>query len=183
MRTNFLYQWCWYPPKSFFKWGIISNFNQIFSWMGTAKFTGLQWEDVMYLPKRDLVEATRLGDQDSNPLRSNSSNNFSCLCFTVSLGDWWLWTPSDTSVKPVCIGCSGTMWLWLPLPLGSSSSESGDMPYYSSPPQQHSYCHCTILYKCFVPSGPGVRIHPQPIEPESSHWFPLQCEQSLSLHV
>ena len=60
------------------------------------------------LAKRDQVEATSSGGQDSNLLRSNSSNNFSCLCFTVSLGVWWLWTPSDTSIKAVCTGSSGT---------------------------------------------------------------------------
>ena len=61
-----------------------------------------------YLAKRDQVEAASSGGQDSNLLRSNSSNNFSCLCFTVSLSIWWLWTPSDASVKPVCTGGSGT---------------------------------------------------------------------------
>ena len=48
-----------------------------------------------YSAKRDQAEAPSLGGQDSNPLRSNSSNNFSCLCFTAS-------------VKLVCTGDSGT---------------------------------------------------------------------------
>ena len=61
-----------------------------------------------YSAKREWVEATSSGGQDSNPLRSNSSNNFSCLCFTVSLGVWWLWTPSDASIKPVYTGGSST---------------------------------------------------------------------------
>ena len=61
-----------------------------------------------YLAKRDPVEAASSGGQDSNPLRSNSSNTFSCLCFTVSLGAWRLWASSDASIKLVWTGSSGT---------------------------------------------------------------------------
>ena len=57
------------------------------------------------------------------------------------------------------------------------------MPYYFSQPQQHSYCHCVTPYKCSVLSDPGVKIHLPHVEPESSHWSPLQCKQSSSLHV
>ena len=41
-----------------------------------------------YSAKRDWVEAASLGGQDSNPLRSNYSKNFSCLCLTISSGAW-----------------------------------------------------------------------------------------------
>ena len=104
-----------------------------------------------YLAKRDGAEATSSGDQDSNLLRSNSSNNFSCLCFTVSSGIWCLWTPSDTSVKQVCTGGSGTHVTVTALATGVFSTESEDMPYYSSRLLWHFYCHCTILYKHSVP--------------------------------
>ena len=63
-----------------------------------------------YSAKRDWVEATSSGGHDSNPLISNSSNNFSCLCFIVNLGIWW--PLSSTSpialVTPVCSRGSGT---------------------------------------------------------------------------
>ena len=61
-----------------------------------------------YSAKRDQAEATSMGVQNSNPLRSNSSNNYSCLYFTVNLGIWWLCSSSGASVKPVCTGVSGT---------------------------------------------------------------------------
>ena len=61
-----------------------------------------------YSAKRDWAESARLGGHDSNPLRSNSSNNISCLCFTVSLGTWRPYAPSKASITSVCIGGSGT---------------------------------------------------------------------------
>ena len=39
-----------------------------------------------YLAKRDWAEAISSGGHDSNLLRSNSQNNFSCLCFLPNLG-------------------------------------------------------------------------------------------------
>ena len=135
--------------------------------------------------KRDWEETASLGGQDSKPLRSNSSNNFSCLCFTVILAlafhshGFLLMPLSNWSAQ----GGLVIVWLQLPLPLGSSSSESGDMLYYFSPPQQYSYCHCTTLYKCSVLSDPRVRIHIPHVGPKSSHWSTLQCEWSTSLHV
>ena len=82
-----------------------------------------------YLAKRDWAEAPSLGGQDSNPLRSNSSSNFSCLCFMVSLGTWRPGASSNASIKLVCTGTLVPMWLQLLSPLGPSSSGSGDMTY------------------------------------------------------
>ena len=59
--TNFLYQWWRYLPKSFFEWSIIGNFNHIFSWMGTTKFTGLQWEDVVVFSQERASGSHQLG--------------------------------------------------------------------------------------------------------------------------
>ena len=137
-----------------------------------------------YSAKRDWAESTSSGGQDSNPLKSSSSNNFSCLCFTVSLGIWRPQVLSNASITPVCIGGSGThmattaldYWSLFPQGLGICCTISH---YYSEP----SYCHCATLYKCSVLLGPGVRTHPQHVGPESSHWSPLQCEPSPFSHV
>ena len=91
-----------------------------------------------YSAKRDWVEATSLGGQDSNPLRSNFSNNFSCLCFTVNLGIWWPWSSSSTPVKPVCTGGSGTWVTMTSLTTGVFFLRVWDRPCCFSLPQQHS---------------------------------------------
>ena len=57
---------------------------------------GSSEKTLWYLAKRDWAEATSSGGQDSKPLKYNSSNNFSCLCFTVNLGTWWLWSSPST---------------------------------------------------------------------------------------
>ena len=59
-----------------------------------------------YSGKRDWAEASSMGGQDSKPLRSNSSNNFSCLCFTVK-----------------CDGCGP-----LPAPLSSQFAQGAQVP-------------------------------------------------------
>ena len=41
-----------------------------------------------YLARSWQVASTNLGGQESNPLKSNSSNSFPCLCLTVNLGVW-----------------------------------------------------------------------------------------------
>ena len=47
---------------------------------------GFNEKTLWYSAKTGWTEAASLGGQDAKPFRSNSSNNFSCLCFTVSLG-------------------------------------------------------------------------------------------------
>ena len=69
---------------------------------------GSKEKTLWYSAKRDVVESTSSGGQDSNPLKSNSLNNFSCLYFTVSFGVWRPCTLSDASITPVPIGGSGT---------------------------------------------------------------------------
>ena len=61
-----------------------------------------------YSAKRDQAEHTSSHGQDSNPSKSNSSNNFSCLCFMVSFGNWRPWGPTNASTMPVHICGSGT---------------------------------------------------------------------------
>ena len=62
----------------------------------------------MIFSQERLGGSTSSGVQNSNPLRSNSSNNFSCLCFTISFGTWGWWASSDASIKSVCTSSSGT---------------------------------------------------------------------------
>ena len=103
--------WGWrYLPKSFLEWGIIGNFNDMFSWMDAASLLGSNEKTSWYSAKRDQVEATSSGGHDSNLLRSNSWNNFSCLCFTVNLGIWWLLSSTSPIIpgEPICARGSGT---------------------------------------------------------------------------
>ena len=69
---------------------------------------GFREETLWYSAKRDWVEATSWVGQDSNPLRSNSSNNFSCLCFMVCFGAYRPWASSGASVQSVCTGNPST---------------------------------------------------------------------------
>ena len=69
---------------------------------------GSKEKTLLYSAKSDWVESASSGGQDSNPLRSSSSNNFSYLCFMVNLGVWRSWASVKTSIPPVCTGSSGT---------------------------------------------------------------------------
>ena len=139
----------------------------MFGWMGTAKFAGLQW------PRKTRQKPPAWVAK--NPIHSYLTPQTISLVFASHLT--WAFDDCGPLLMPLsnwsAQGALVPKWLWLPLPLGSSSSEYGDTPYYFSPPQWHSCCHCTTLYKHSVPSGPGVEIHLPCIEPESSHWFPL----------
>ena len=55
-----------------------------------------------YLAKGQQVASASSGGQESNPLRSCTSNNFPCLCLTVSFGacDPWGSAPSPCSWTP-----------------------------------------------------------------------------------
>ena len=47
-----------------------------------------------YLARSQWAASASSGVQESRPLRSNSLNNFPCLCLTVSLGVWESWDSS-----------------------------------------------------------------------------------------
>ena len=57
-----------------------------------------------YSAKSWQVASANSGDHESNPRRSSSSNNFPCLCLTVSLGVWGSWSLSFPSHKWVSTG-------------------------------------------------------------------------------
>ena len=138
-----------------------------------------------YSARRDWVESTSSGGQDPNPLNSNFSNSFSCLCFKVSFSIWMPWTSSQ------CFYHSRLhLWLWHlighkhPCHWGlllqdlrvccTISHYSGDILPFSLWPLQ---CKHSVL------SGPGVMTPLQHIGPEPSHSTLHQCMQSLSSHV
>ena len=61
-----------------------------------------------YLARSQWAASTNSGVQESKLLKSNSSNNFPCLCHTVSLGVWeWASLPIP-SCNPLDSGNSGT---------------------------------------------------------------------------
>ena len=47
-----------------------------------------------YLARSQQAASASLGAQESNPLKSNSSNSLPCLCLTVNLGVWGPWGSS-----------------------------------------------------------------------------------------
>ena len=56
--------------------------------MGSNK--NMSW----YSAKSWQAASSSSGGQESNPLKSSSSNNFPCLCLTVNLGVWGSWGSS-----------------------------------------------------------------------------------------
>ena len=101
--------------------------------MGSNKNTS--W----YFANKWQVATASSGSQESNPLKSSSSNNFPCLCLTVSLGVWASWglSPPPATGTPLVAPASGV--LLLPWPLGFSCGGSAGKPYCSLLPWLHSY--------------------------------------------
>ena len=51
------------------------------------------WNTMLwYLARSWWVASASSGGQESNPLKSSSSNSFPCLCLTVNLGVWGPWS-------------------------------------------------------------------------------------------
>ena len=150
---NLLYQWWGYLPKSIFEWGIVGNFNHMFGWMGAAKFTGLQWEDVVALSQERPGQM--LPAQVAKILiHSDLTPQTTSLAFASQLT--WAFddceSHSDASVNPICTGSSGyPSDCMTPLATGVFFLQSlGICHAISSPLQQCSYCHCTTPYKCIL---------------------------------
>ena len=67
-------------------------------------------ENILWYSARSLQAAyTSSGGQESNPLRSSSSNSFPCLCLTVNLGVWGSWGTLPSSCNWASLGGSGTV--------------------------------------------------------------------------
>ena len=57
--------------------------------------TGSNEDMSWYSARRQQAASASLGTQESNPLKSNSSNSLPCLCLTVNLGVWGPWGSSS----------------------------------------------------------------------------------------
>ena len=115
-----------------------------FGWLGTAKLTGFQRKKMSwYSAKRDQAELTSSGGQDSNPLTSNFSNNFSCLCSMVSLCGWMPWASSNASIITGLICGSSTSLAATTLATGTFLLKPEGMLCYFSLWWWCSCCHCT----------------------------------------
>ena len=101
--------------------------------------------------KRDWVVAANSGGQDSNLLRSSSSNNFSCLCFTVNLGIYWPWSSSDASVKLISTDSSGIWVTTTALVMGVFFLRVWGYAMLFLTTTATFYCHCITPYKHSVP--------------------------------
>ena len=62
-----------------------------------------------YLARSQWAVSTNSGVQESRLLKSNSSNNFPCLCLTVSLGVWKSVDLPIPSCNPLDLGGPGTV--------------------------------------------------------------------------
>ena len=126
-----------------------------------------------YLAKSQQAASASLGGQESNPLKSSSSNNFPCLCLTVNLGVWGSWglPPSWWFWYQVCHHCPGH-WGFLLEGL-----------WVSHTVHYHHDCLSTTLAstRCtyFVWWGPMAQSHLQSIMPRSWHWYILQSRPFL----
>ena len=134
MVLNLFNQWQGTPSKSFFKRKChLLLFVCSVEWVqpnSTASNENMSW----YSAKSQQAASSSSGAQESNPLKSNSSNNLPCLCLAVSLGVWVLWGLSP----PPATGPLEVVWaqVMLPLlwPLGFSSRWSLSKPCCSLPP-------------------------------------------------
>ena len=105
-------------PKLFFK-GVpsVTFIVYLVEWVqpnSVGSNENMSW----YLARSWCTVSASSRGQESNPLKSSSSNNFSCLCLTVNLGVWGYWGSSPSS-------CNEPPWVvWapevlpLPWPLG-----------------------------------------------------------------
>ena len=116
-------------PDSYisFKWFLASStsgsrirLNHSLKWVSSVTFIicSVEWvqpnsagsneNTSWYSARSQLAASTSSGVHESRPLKSNSSNNFPCLCLTVSLGVWESWYLSAPSHSCSPLGGSGT---------------------------------------------------------------------------
>ena len=93
-----------------------------------------------YLARSQWAASASSRVQESRPLNSNSSNNFPCLCLTVSLGVWESWDSSAPLAIAHPQGVQAQAGQLPPWPLGFSFGGSASMLCYSIPPQ--------LLFNC-----------------------------------
>ena len=103
-----------------------------------------------YSARSQWAASASTGAQESRSLKSNSSNNFLCLCLTVSLG---VWDP-EAHQPPLATALLQGVWvqamLLPPWPPGFSSRGSVSMPCYSLLPCLLFYCLASTWCMCSV---------------------------------
>ena len=167
-------------PKLFFEWvSLVTLITCSVEWVQLSSLASNE-KTSWYSAKGHWVESTRSGGHDSNPLRSNSWNNFSCLCFMVSLGIGRPCASSNASITLVCMGGSGTHVTVTALVTRVFFVGVLRKAILFLTTMATACYHHTTLFKCSAWSGPGVRTHLQHEGPESC-LTPLLCEQSLFL--
>ena len=93
-----------------------------------------------YLARSQWATSANSGVQESRPLKSNLSNNFPCLCLTVSLGVWKSVDLPIPSHNPSDLGVLALTMQLLPWPHGFFSRGSAGRWCYSIPLQLPFYC-------------------------------------------
>ena len=119
-----------------------------------------------YLARSQQAASTNSGVQESRPLKSNSSNNFPCLCLTVSLGVWKSVDLPIPSCNPSDLGGS---WHWQCSchPGHRFFGGSVGMQCCSVPLQLPFYCPFSTRCMYSVQSGLEAKCHPMFIGPVS----------------
>ena len=103
-----------------------------------------------YSARSQQVASASPRGQESNPLKSNSSNNFPCLCLTINLGVWG----AGAHHPLLQLSLHGWFGHWqchnCPGHWGFLSEDLWGKPYCSLPPWLHFYflasALCTCLY-------------------------------------
>ena len=136
--------------------------------------TGSNENTSWYLAKSQWAASTTSGAHESNPLKSNSSNNLPCIYLTVSLGVWGLWGSSPPSCKRTSSGGLGTGNATTALAMGFSFGECMSKVCCSLPPQLPLYFLASIQCMCFVQWGPVAKSHLQSASLAPWCWYILQ---------
>ena len=120
-----------------------------------------------YLARSQWAASANSGVQESKLPRSNLSNNFPCLCLTVSLGVWKSADLPTPSCNPLDLGGSSTGNTAATLATGDFFWWSAGMQYCCVPLQLPLYCPFSTQYMCSVQSGLGAECHPLLVGPVS----------------
>ena len=74
------------------KGGVIHYLYHMLCGVSTAQLCGVQWKHIMVsMAKSQQAPSASSRVQDSNPLKSSSSNSFPCHCLTVNFGAQGSW--------------------------------------------------------------------------------------------
>ena len=180
---DFFHQWWGNLPESFFKQGVIGDFDHSFSGMSTQVCWALRRKYHGTQPGQTLQNLPALVAKIPICSDLTPQTVFPVLASKSALASGGL---GPCLIPPSCQSTLMTMvHMWpqlLSLP-GSLPSESRDTLYSFSLLQWYSCCHCASWCKHSVLSDLGVMTYFQHAGPVSSHLTPLLCKQSLHSHI